>query len=80
MVTQSFEQVYQVVEAFQDLAEGLGPLAKKGLSVLVEMLLENEREAEKLAVNFDWDKAKQIYDNRTFLLAESYDFLRASAN
>ena len=64
----------------QVAAEGLGPSARRRLRALIGLLLENEKEAERLQLNFDWERAKQIYDRRTLLLAESYDFLRASAN
>ena len=64
----------------QVAAEGLGPSAQRRLQALITLFLENEQEAEKLVFSFDWERAKQIYDNRTLLLAESYDFLQASAN
>jgi len=71
---------YAEAQRIQELSEGLGPAARRRLQALITLFLENEQEAEKLAFSFDWERAKQIYDNRTLLLAESYDFLWASAN
>ena len=78
MVTQSFEQVYQAAEAFQDLAEGLGNQAQRKLRALVEMILANEAEARGPWRGWDW--AAEIYHRRTELLAEAYDVARGWAH